>query len=129
MSVRMDKVNKEIMKQLTEILQREMDDPALEMLSVTRVDTTADLRESRIYFSLLNEKQYSHAEEALARMKKFIRAELGKRLYLKILPELKFFPDDSIQYSVNIFQKTEQLRREREDKERNKESHRDDPAQ
>ena len=115
MSLRMEKVNKEIRKQITQIIQKEMDDPTIGLLSITRVETTSDLRESKIYFSLLDESRYPRAQEILDAMNQFIRTHLGKRIRIKILPHLRFIPDDSIKYSVDIYQKIEEEKEKRND--------------
>lgn len=112
MSMRMEKINKEIMRQLTDIIHKEIDDPLADFLSITKVDTTSDLQESKVYFSLLDEKKYPDAEVILNKMSKFIRLNLGKRIRIKTLPELRFIPDDSIKYSVEIYQRIEEIQKE-----------------
>ena len=114
MSLRMEKVNKELRRKITEIIHKEIDDPALEFLSVTRVVTAPDLRESKVYYSLLDETKYDQAQAVLDYMCRFIRGLLGKKVRLKNLPQLNFFPDRSIKYSVDIYQKIEELKREDE---------------
>ncbi|MDD5069707.1 MAG: 30S ribosome-binding factor RbfA [Candidatus Omnitrophica bacterium] len=109
MSLRMDKVNKEIFRQLTRIIQEEVDDPCLSFLSITRVETTRDLRECKVFFSLLNEEHLPRAVEALKKMNKFLRGSLGRALYIKITPQLHFIPDESIKYSVDINTKIDQI--------------------
>jgi ribosome-binding factor A len=114
----MEKVNRELRRQIMCIIQREIDDPAINFLSITSVRTTSDLKESRIYFSLLDEKQLKHVEGILNRMSSFIRVCLSKKVRIKILPHLKFIPDDSIKYSIDIYQKIEEIRAQ--DKEKDK---------
>lgn len=112
MSLRMEKVNQEIKKQLMDIVQKDIDDPVVEFLSITKVETTADLHESRVYYSLLDETKYDKAQNVLDAMKGFIRGNLGKRIRLKFLPELNFIADTSIKYSVDIYQKIEEIKGE-----------------
>jgi ribosome-binding factor A len=112
MSLRMEKVNRELRKQIMDIIQKDIDDPVVEFLSITRVDTTSDLQESRVYFSLLDESKYDKAQSALDSTKGFIRAALAKRIRLKILPQLNFFPDASIKYSVDIYQRIEEIKKD-----------------
>ena len=106
----MQKVDSELRKQLMDIIQKEIDDPTVEFLSITRVETTSDLQESKIYFSLLDENKYAQAKHILNSMKGFIRGMLGKKIRLKVLPQLNFIPDESIKYSVEIYQKIEELK-------------------
>jgi|GEM_PF-685416 len=116
MSLRIEKINSQIMRLLMEIIREEVDDPSLGMLSITRVETSADLHESRVYFSVLDEKQMPHAKESLDKMSGFLRMHLGHRLTIKFLPELKFFADDSLRYSVYIYDKIEEARANDSDK-------------
>ena len=110
MSLRMEKVNQEIKKQLMDIVQKDIDDPVADFLSITKVETTPDLHESRVYYSLLDETKYDKAQNVLDSMKGFIRGNLGKRIRLKFLPELNFIADTSIKYSVDIYQKIEEIK-------------------
>ncbi|MCM8773119.1 MAG: 30S ribosome-binding factor RbfA [Candidatus Omnitrophica bacterium] len=108
MSVRIEKVNSEIKKRIIEIITEEIDDPHLGLLSITRVETTKDLRESKIYFSVLD-NNFPIALNILNKMKNFIRFHLGKKIRLKILPELIFVSDDSIKYTVEICKKIDEV--------------------
>ena len=92
-----------------EILRDEIDDPTIGLLSITRVKTTSDLRESKVYFSLLDETKTERVKQILDKMANFIRMHLGKRIRMKFLPHLCFIPDDSIKYSVDIYQKIEEI--------------------
>ena len=111
MSMRMEKINSEIQKNIAEVIRDEVQDPAVGFISITRVETTLDLQESKVYFSLLDDKKYQEVEKILETMKKVIRWSLGKRLTLKTLPDLRFIPDDTIKYSVDIYTKIEEVRK------------------
>jgi ribosome-binding factor A len=106
----MEKINQELKRQIMQIIQREVDNPIAEFLSITRVDTTKDLQESKVYFSLLDENKYQEAKQILDEMKGFIRTILGKNIRLKVLPQLTFLADESIKYSVDIYQKIEEIK-------------------
>jgi ribosome-binding factor A len=106
----MDKINREIQRQVMDIIQKDVDDPIAVFLSITKVETTSDLQDSKIYFSLLNESEYDKAQQLLSKMRGFIRSALGKKIRLKILPQLIFIPDDSIKYSVDIYKKIEEIK-------------------
>ncbi|HDN85970.1 MAG: 30S ribosome-binding factor RbfA [Candidatus Omnitrophota bacterium] len=115
MSLRLEKVNKEIKKRLMEIIQKEVDDPSLGLVSITRVETTPDLRQTRVYFSVLKDKDFSRIEKILNSMRGFLRKLLGKKLRIKVLPSIKFFPDKSIKYSVEIYKKIEEVMGDKKD--------------
>lgn len=110
MSLRMEKVDQELRRRITEIIQQEIDDPTMEFLSITRVKTTTDLQESKVYFSLLDDTQYAKAQSALDNMKGLIRGLLGKKVHLKVTPQLRFIPDESIKLSVDVYKKLQDLK-------------------
>jgi ribosome-binding factor A len=111
MSLRIEKINSELRRQIMEIVQDEIDDPTIGLLSITKVETTPDLMECKVYFSLLDDTKYEKVQKILDGMAKFIRVHLGKRIRLKFLPQLKFIPDDSIKYSVDIYSKIEEIKK------------------
>lgn len=115
MSLRMEKIDSEMRRQITEIIRDELDDPNIGVLSITKVETTSDLTESKVYFSLLDDTKYKKVQSILDRMAKFIRFNLGKRIIIKILPQLTFIPDDSIKYSVDIYSKIEEVKQRDEE--------------
>ncbi len=117
MSLRMEKVNRELQKLIMAIIQKEVDDPDMDFLSITRVETTRDLGESKVYYSLLNEENLAKAKEILDRMCGFIRGSLAKKIRLKVLPQLHFIPDDSIKYSVDIYKRIEEIKKSEEENE------------
>lgn len=114
MSRRLEKINSQIKKEVTRIIQKEVDDPRIEMVSITKVKTTPDLKEAHVYFSVLKEEDTQKVSQILNRMRSYIRRLLGKRMCIKILPYLRFFPDDSIRYSVEIYKKIEEVMSDKE---------------
>ncbi len=114
MSLRMEKVNRQIQKLVMAIIQKEVDDPDMDFLSITRVETTKDLQESRVYYSLLNEENLGKAKKIFNRMGGFIRSSLARKIRLKVLPQLHFMPDDSMKYSVDIYKRIEEIKKSEE---------------
>lgn len=112
MSIRIEKINNELRKQLMEIVQQDVDDPSLDLLTITKVETTTDLKEAKVYFSLLDQKKYPKAKKVLESMKGFIKSSLAGKIRLKKMPDLFFFPDESIKYSLDIHKKIEDLKNE-----------------
>ncbi|MGM9553599.1 MAG: 30S ribosome-binding factor RbfA [Faecousia sp.] len=104
-SNRIGRINEEIQRELSDLL-RELKDPRVHktMLSITRVETTPDLRYAKIYVSLLD-KEYT--KETLAGLKSsagYLRRELGRSLQLRYTPELQWQPDDSITHGAHILE-------------------------
>lgn len=115
MSIRIEKINSEIRKKITEIVQQEIDDPNIGLITITKVDTEPDLEEAKVYFSLLDQEKSAKVKKTLNEMKGFIKIVLAKKIRLKKTPELSFHLDDTIKYSLDIYQKIEELKDE-EDK-------------
>lgn len=109
---RINRINDELQKELSALF-RELKDPRVSqgMVSITRVDTTADLRYAKIYVSALDKGQEKEILKGLKSASGYLRRELGHTLQLRYTPELQFVGDDSIQHGAHIL---ELLRREEE---------------
>ena len=104
-SNRIGRINEEIQRELADQL-RHLKDPRVSsgMVSVTRVDTTGDLRYARVYVSVLDKNQEKDVLKGLKSASGFLRRELGRALQLRYTPELQFIADDSIQYGAHILE-------------------------
>lgn len=96
-------INEEIQKELSALL-RTVKDPRVQdvMISITRVETTPDLRYTKVYVSFL---QHEKAKEAMAGLKSaagFLRRQLGSNLRLRYAPEIVWAEDDSITYGAKM---------------------------
>ena len=103
-SNRIEWINEDLQRELSALI-RTLKDPRVSgtgMVSITRVDTTGDLRYSRIYISVLNKDQEKDVMKGLKSASGFLRRELGAALRLRYTPELQFVADDSIQYGAHI---------------------------
>ena len=105
-SNRIARINEEIQRQLSADIRR-LKDPRVSgsgMVSVTRVDTTGDLRYAKIYVSVLDKSQEKDVLKGLKSAGGFLRRELGSALGLRYTPELIFEADDSIAYGAHILE-------------------------
>ena len=101
-SNRIGRINEEIQRELAELI-RSLKDPRVQtMISITRVDTTPDLRYSKIYVSVLEE----------ARSQDAIRGLKSAGGWLRYTPELVFTLDDSLKYGAHMFDLLEKLERQ-----------------
>lgn len=101
--VRVGRVGEQIKKELSQILQTELKDPRVGFITVTGVDVTSDLSQAKVFLSVLGtEQQKEESLKAVARATGFIRSELGKRIRLRLTPELQFQLDASIDYGSRI---------------------------
>ena len=85
-------------------LLREVKDPRVQqgMISVTRVETTGDLRYSKIWLSVLGMKDEKEFKRGLRSAAGYLRRELGNAMALRYTPELIFEIDHSIEYGAHI---------------------------
>ena len=102
-SNRMDKINEELRKELSIIIDTDLKNPHITgMISVTKVKTSPDLRYARVYISLLNSKNVKETLDGLKSASGFMRSELARRVNLRYTPELRFEIDDSMEYGAKI---------------------------
>lgn len=96
--LRSDRVSKEIQKVVAEVIQYELQDPALPTFTtVTAVDVSRDLSYATIFVSALGEgEQIEPVLEVMERAKKFIRYRIGEEIKLRNVPEIRFKYDHSI---------------------------------
>lgn len=95
MSDRMRRVNSTIREVLADEIER-MSDSRLEMVSVTAVDTTPDLRRATVYVDVLGEKDQENALTALRGAAKRLQAILGGQVRMKYTPTLEFTMDPGV---------------------------------
>ncbi|MFC1860822.1 30S ribosome-binding factor RbfA [Chloroflexota bacterium] len=106
MAHRIERVNQLIRQELSELLHRQLKDPRLgSLLSVTEVDTTADLKYAKIFVSCITtEEGKQEILSVLTAASGFIRNEMTRHLSLRRIPELSFHWDDSIERGARILE-------------------------
>lgn len=104
-SNRIGRINEEIQRELSDLL-RELKDPRVHktMLSITRVETTPDLRYAKIFISLLDKEYTKETLAGLNSSAGYLRRELGRSLRLRYTPELQWQADDSITHGAHILE-------------------------
>lgn len=102
-SVRLSRVSENVREALAEIMEFELKDPRIELVTVTSVDISPDLKHAKIYLSILgDEDKKAETLSVLNSARGFFRAQLGKKIRLKSIPELQFFEDKSIEEGRKI---------------------------
>ncbi len=104
-SNRINRINEEIQKELSSLL-RNVKDPRVAgtMISVTRVETTPDLRWAKVYVSFLEADRAKEAMKGLKSAGGYLRRELGRTLNLRYTPEIAWALDDSITYGAHMLE-------------------------
>lgn len=104
-SNKLARTNDDIQRVISSLL-REVKDPRVQqgMISVTRVETTGDLRYSKIWLSVMGMKDEKEFRKGLRSASGWLRKELGSAMSLRYTPELVFEIDHSIEYGAHINQ-------------------------
>lgn len=103
MTRRTEQVADLIQEELSQLLEREVRDPGIGFVTLTDVEVDPDLRNARVFFSVLGDEAATRQSlAALQRAAGFLRRELAHRLDLRYAPELHFVLDRSIEHGQHI---------------------------
>lgn len=102
MSVKIDRIESNMIKEISYILMTEVKDKNIRFVTITDCKVTNDLSFAKVYFTLLNEEYKEETLKALKNASGFIRKELAVRLNIRHIPELEFIFDESIEYGKKI---------------------------
>ena len=103
-SNRIGRINEEIQREMSALIPTVKDPRVTGMISVTRVDTTNDLRYAKIYVSMLDKGSAREVVRGLKSAAGYLRREIGHNLSLRYTPELLFIEDDSIGHGAHILE-------------------------
>ncbi len=106
MAHRIEQVNSLIRQEISQLLQRQVNDPRLgNFIAITEVSTSADLKYAKVFVSHMgSEEEKQETLSVLASASGFFRRELARRLKLRYIPELSFHWDDSIERGDHLLQ-------------------------
>lgn len=106
MKIKTERVNSELQRQIAKIIANDIKDPRLGscIVSVTKVSTTPDLKYAKVYLSVYatTEEERISALDTVKRSKTFIRNMLKDAVQIRLLPELNFILDTSVDYGMKI---------------------------
>lgn len=108
-ATRMGRINEEIQRVLSELIRTVKDPRVQGLISITRVDTTADLKYAKVYVSVLDKNDADQVVKGLKSAAGYLRRELGRELSLRATPELQFLRDDSMAKGARILEIIENL--------------------
>ena len=108
---RISRINDEILKEVSQIIRAEVKDPRIgAMTTVIRVDTTQDLKDCKIFISVLgNDDDKKSVMQGLKNANGFIRRLIAQRINLRFTPELIFKLDESTEYAVRMNQLIDEI--------------------
>lgn len=114
MSQRTDRLDSQIQAELMDLMHREMKDPRIGFVTITRVETARDLGHARVWVSVLgDDAQQAASLSAMTDAAPWLRRRLGERLTLRHIPELAMRRDTSIEEGDRILRLLREIDEER----------------
>lgn len=99
---RSERLNQLIKEEIADIIMRRLKDPRLEFVPVTEVSLTPDMKLARVYISVIDDAKRAETIEILNKAAGLFKAELRKRLSVKVIPAVEFREDRSAEYGEKI---------------------------
>lgn len=104
MSLRNERIRKTLMKEIADIIQKELKDSRIHgVVSITDIEMAHDNSFAKVYYSVLAaDSEKETTIKAISENTSKIRYEVGKRIRLRLTPELRFIPDDSLERGAHV---------------------------
>lgn len=102
---RSDRVAEQIRRELADLLQFEVKDPRVSMVTITEVEVSGDLAHAKVFYSAPvqdNPQAMAELQKGLEKSAGFLRSQLGKRMSVRTVPQLHFSYDSSIDRGMKI---------------------------
>lgn len=97
------------------MLVKELKDPRIGFVTITKVGVSEDCRSAKVYFSMMGTpSERERSLEGLNSAKGYVRKELGRRIRLRYTPQISFLFDPSIEYAIHIGEVIHRIQQERE---------------
>lgn len=100
---RQQRIGDQLRVELADLIQHDVRDPRVGFVTVTEVRMSRDLKHARVYVSIFGgDEQTRESFDALRRASGFLRSQIGRRLELRHVPELRFTLDETLDTSERI---------------------------
>lgn len=111
---RHQRVSSEIQKELAVLLQKGIKDPRVGFVTVNAVKVSRDLSVAKVYITVLGagKEETERNIEVLTQASSFIRHELGRRMRMRTIPELRFVYDEAVERGIKLASLLEEIERE-----------------
>jgi ribosome-binding factor A len=101
--LRTGRIAEQIQRELAELIQMEVKDPRVGMVTLTGVEVTQDYAHAKVYFTTMKSaEQAPKAQSGLEHAAGFLRSQLAHRMKLRIMPQLHFIYDTSVEHGVRL---------------------------
>ena len=112
-NTRPDRVGEQIRVELTELIAREVHDPGVGFVTLTKVKVSPDLQLARVYYTSFGDPDaQKESAKALKRATPFLRRQVAQRIRLRRVPELEFFYDKSVAQYDRVEQILQEIKAE-----------------
>lgn len=97
------RIAEQIQRELSDVIRLELKDPRVGMITITDVEVSLDYSHAKVFFTLLGEAaKIDETTAGLARAAGFLRSQLAHRLKLRIVPQLQFKYDVSVERGIRL---------------------------
>ncbi len=113
--LRQDRVGDLVKREIAQIIEHELKDPGIGFVTLTGVKMSGDLRQARVFYSVLGDQDSKErSAAALGRARGFVQREIGRRLRLRYTPEISFCFDASVERGAHIEELIQRMHSDRE---------------
>jgi len=121
MSIRIERIEKALKKEISMILQEDLKDPRIGFITITEVEVTKDLKEAKVYYTIFGrEKSKKDTAIGLTQASGYIRSLIASRMDFRSVPHFSFVYDDSSNRGGRINEILEKLEQEKQKREKEK---------
>lgn len=96
------RVGEQIQRELADLIRTEVKDPRVGMVTINAVDVSKDLGHAKVFITVMNEEQRQQTLDGLQRAAGFLRSELGRRMFIRSVPQLHFHYDESVSRGAHL---------------------------
>ena len=105
MSTRQERIKELLKREISDILWRELRDPRLGFVTIIDAEVTKDLQYATIFVSVMgDDEQKAESLKVLQNASRYIRGEFGRRVSMKVVPEISFKFDTGVEHGIRIFE-------------------------
>ena len=105
MSVRQERIQEQLVQELSEMIRRDLRDPRIGFLTLTGAEITRDLRHAKVFVSIYGtEEEQKQTIKALNSASGILRGEFARRVHLRLAPDIEFRLDEGIARGQRIFE-------------------------
>ena len=102
MSLKVERINNQFKREISQILANEVKDKNIKFVTVTAVETTNDFSLAKVFVTFLNGEKKDLIMKSLQKAKGFVRSQLSSKINLRKMPDLRFVYDQSIDEGFKI---------------------------